>query len=97
MIIATVDELSRIVIVLKRSSGSKAKKVYQHFEGEIANFYTLSHTGRDCRLENRVITKHAINTRRDNFRVIIGGCSDHNSRIDRFWRECNQSAVQFFF
>ena len=85
-----IDGFSRMVVYTKCSPNNRASTVYELFLSAIQQFGMPSRVRSDQGRENILVAQHMLEHRGDGRGSIITGCSTHNQRIERFWRDLHR-------
>ena len=92
-----IDGYSRMITYLKCSTNNKARTVYGLFTEAVRTFGLPSRVRSDQGLENILVARHMLEHHGTERRSIITGCSTHNQRIERLWRDLHRCATQLFY
>ena len=87
------DGHSRKIVWLKCSNNNLADAACNYFLDAIQKHQCPFQVRGDKGAENRMIAKHVIAIRGEDIRGYTGGRSCHNTRIERFWGECNRNVM----
>ena len=82
-----IDGYSRMILYLQCSTNNRAAIVYQAFVGAAHAHNLLSRVRSDQGRENVLVAQYMIEKRGAERRSMITGCSVHNQRIERLWRD----------
>lgn len=92
-----IDGYSRLITYLRCSSNNKASTVYEHFLTAVQKYHLPSRVRSDQGLENVQVARHMLETRGADRRSMITGCSTHNQRIERLWRDMHKSVTVLYY
>lgn len=92
-----IDGYSRLVLYLKCTPNNRATTVYELFLIAVHNFNLPSRVRSDQGLENVAVARYMIEKRGSDRRSMITGCSTHNQRIERLWRDMHSSVTLLFY
>ena len=92
-----IDGCSRLIVYLRCSSNNQAATVYQAFL-EAAHMYEVpSRIRSDQGTENVKVAQYMLEKRGADRRSFITGCSVHNQRIERLWRDMHRGVTVLYY
>lgn len=88
---------SRLIVYLQCSSNNLAGTVFELFLDGIRRHMLPSRVRSDQGMENVQVAQYMLENRGAERRSIITGCSVHNQRIERLWRDMHRSVAILFY
>ena len=95
MIHASIDGFSRTITYIRCSDNNRAHTVLELFREGVANFGLPECIRSDHGEENVDVWRYMIAAHNDDLLCVITGCSTHNERVERLWRDVHQCVVTF--
>ena len=92
-----IDGYSRLIVYLHTSTNNKSRTVYELFLSALAKHKLPSRVRSDQGTENILVAQHMLEERGAERHSMITGCSVHNQRIERLWRDMHKSATLLFY
>lgn len=92
-----IDGYSRMITFLKCSTNNRAETVYEKFLTAIQEFGLPSRVRCDYGKENYDVARHMLQYRGLHRNSVITGCSTHNQRIERLWRDLHASVTKMYY
>ena len=92
-----IDGYSRLIVFLRCSSNNRAATVYELFLSAVQKHNLPSRVRSDEGQENIMVARHMIEKRGSHRRSMITGCSVHNQRIERLWRDMHKSVTVLYY
>jgi len=92
-----IDGYSRLIVYLKCSSNNQAATVYQAFMEAAHVFNVPSRIRSDQGTENVKVAQYMLEKRGADRRSFTTGCSVHNQRIERLWRDMHRGVTILFY
>ena len=92
-----IDGYSRLIVYLRCSSNNYSRTVLELFLDGIKKHMLPSRVRSDQGMENVLVAEYVIEKRGAERRSMITGCSVHNQRIERLWRDMHQSVTILFY
>ena len=92
-----IDGYSRLVVYLKASNNNRSTTVYECFLSAVNKYNLPSRVRSDQGVENILVAQHMLETRGAERHSMITGCSVHNQRIERLWRDMHRSTTILFY
>ena len=86
-----IDGYTRLIVFLECSANNKAETVLRLFEKATKQYGIPSRIRTDHGGENVLIALYMLRVRGHGRRSVITGCSTHNQRIERLWRDMHRS------
>ena len=84
-------------VYLKCSVNNKASTVFENFTNAISEYSLPSCVRSDYGMENYMVVCHMLWYLGLNHGSAITGCSTHNQRIERLWRDLHQSVTKMYY
>ena len=92
-----IDGYSRLIVYLQCSSNNRSHTVFELFLGAIQKHMVPSRVRSDQGMENTLVAQYMIEKRGAERRSMITGCSTHNQRIERLWRDMHKSVTVLYY
>ena len=92
-----IDGYSRLILFLECSTSNKAETVLRLFENATKQYGIPSRIRTDQGGENVLIALLMLRVRGTDRRSVITGCSTHNQRIERLWRDMHRSVTILYY
>ncbi len=92
-----IDGFSRMITFLKCSGNNRSETVVSHFLEAIGEYGIPSRVRTDHGGENVKVWHYMEEVRGENRSSYIAGCSVHNTRIERLWRDVFRSVSSSFY
>lgn len=92
-----IDGFSRMITFLKCSSNNQSATVLHHFVEATHEYGVPSRVRTDHGGENVKVWHFMEESRGENRSSYIAGCSVHNTRIERLWRDVFRSVSSIFY
>jgi hypothetical protein len=87
------DGYSRLIVYLDCATNNRSTTVYNLFLKAVDRYHLPSCVRSDQGLENILVARHMVETRGFHRKSMITGCSTHNQRIERLWKDLHKSAT----
>lgn len=91
-----IDGYSRAVLYLHCSTNNKASTVLRLFKDAVQSYVMPMQVRGDRGGENVLVADFIIAARGTNRNSYIAGCSKHNTRIERLWRDIYKDVIEFY-
>ena len=92
-----IDGYSRLIVYLHTSTNNRARTVYDLFVAAVAKHQLPSRVRSDQGTENILVAQYMLEKRGADRHSMITGCSVHNQRIERLWRDMHRSVTILFY
>ena len=92
-----IDGYSRLVLYVHCATNIKAATVLEQFLSAVNGHGLPSRVRSDQGLENTLVARYMIERRGANRRSMLVGCSTHNQRIERLWRDMHKGVTILFY
>ena len=97
MIHGGIDGYSRLIVFLKAATNNKSETALSASLEGVAAYGLPSQVHTDRGGENLLIGQYMIQQQGTDRNSIIMGCSVHNQRIERLWRDLFTGCISYFY
>ena len=87
---AAVDGFSRTIVYAGCANNNRADTVLTFFKEGVSNFGLPESVRTDHESENVDVWRYMIASHFLDYGCVITGCSTHNERVERMWRDINR-------
>ena len=94
---AGIDGYSRLIVFMKCSTNNRASTVLDQFLKGVQCFGLPSRVRSDFGRENVLVARYMLSNRGPDRNSMITGCSTHNQRIERLWRDLHCCVTKLFY
>lgn len=92
-----IDGFSRLVVTLNVAKNNRSDTVVGFFREAVRQFGTPSRVRSDKGGENVLVCDFMLERKGYGTRSFVTGKSTHNQRIERLWRDINESCTGAFY
>ena len=92
-----MDGYSQLIVFLHASTNNQATTVYDLFVAAVWRHHLPSRVHSDQGTENILVAQYMLEKRGADRRSMITGCSVHNQRIERLWKDMHRSVTVLFY
>lgn len=92
-----IDGFSRLVVTLNVANNNRSDTVVGYFREAVRQFGLPSRVRSDKGGENVLVCDIMLESRGYGRRSFVTGKSTHNQRIERLWRDINESCTAAFY
>ena len=92
-----IDGYSRLIVYLHASTNNRARTVYDLFVAAVDKHQLPSRVRSDQGTENIQVAQYMLEKRGAERHSMITGCSVHNQRIERLWRDMHRCVTILFY
>ena len=92
---AAIDGFSRVIPYIKCADNNRASTVLEVFCNGVTRFGLPERVRSDHGGENIHVWRYMLDTHNGDHQCVITGCSTHNERVERLWRDVHRSLSHF--
>ena len=92
---AAIDGFSRVIPYIKCADNNRASTVLDVFCNGVTQFGLPERVRSDHGGENIHVWRYMLDTHNGDHQCVITGCSTHNERLERLWRDVHRSLSHF--